>query len=250
MKRILLVLALLAAPAAHGSIILAIDIDTSAIVGSTVNLDLVLIGLVGNTVTANNFLFGGGMPGLPPIPPAGIVLDDSSQFFVEFIQPFTAGSRLHFDVTASNIGPSPGNFPDNFSVYLLDRNLNPLPTTDPTGADGLFSVDLKGAPPTPQVWQLTVSPSFPTPEPGSAILLALGLGLLTKIALRPSCLTGFPKHRSGQSQQERFTLTWIASCLPTIRLNTTIAGGALHVRVDPSRMARPTHLIGCLEPGT
>jgi hypothetical protein len=83
--------------------------------------------------------------------------------------------------------------PDSFSFFLLDDSLFPLPlfaTTDPTGADALFIVDIDGTSGgnlqifdsinTGVTW--TVTPPTAVPLPSTALLL--GVGVLGWVAQR------------------------------------------------------------------
>jgi hypothetical protein len=171
----------LAAPAARAATVFTVDVDTSSLSGDF-SLDFILIGSLGNTVTPDNFQFGTGTPGPTPSPlPAGVTgslaggvtLTDSAGFFIEFQQPFTAGSFIQFTASVTDVGPPEGGFPDNFSFSLLDQNLNPLPTTDPFGTDTLFSVDLTGDTLAPQQFQLIPSASVPEPQTGVLFISAI-----------------------------------------------------------------------------
>jgi hypothetical protein len=182
--------ALLAAPAARAATDFNIHVDTSLLSGDF-SLDFILIGSLGNTITLDNFQFGNGTPGLTPSPlpngvtgslAGGITMSDSAGFFIEFQQPFTAGSFIEFTATVTNLGPPAGGFPDNFSFSLLDNNLNPLPTTDPFGTDTLFSVDLTGNTLAPQHSQLI--PAASVPEPQTGVLCVSGVALVLLVHRR------------------------------------------------------------------
>ena len=189
-RTLVLAAIILAAPAARAATVFTVHVDTSSLSGDF-SLDYILIGSLGNTVTLDNFQFGTGAPGLTPSPlPAGvtgslaggITMTDTAGFFIDFQQPFTAGSFIQFTVSTTNIGPPAGGFPDNFSFSLLDNNLIPLPTTDPFGTDTLFSVDLTGNTLAPQQFQLI--PSASVPEPQSGVLLVSGLAAALLIRRR------------------------------------------------------------------
>ncbi len=113
----------------------------------------------------------------------------ADQFFNEWLQPVKFGTSATFvlDVTAAF---ALGSTPDSFAFFLLDPTQNPLPTSDPSGANSVFAIDLTGA--GPQVFTstnpasqftATVTPfTAGTPEshPGPAV----GLGLALTLAFR------------------------------------------------------------------
>jgi hypothetical protein len=109
----------------------------------------------------------------------------ADQFFNEWLQGATFASGLTtftLDLT-TNLAASA--IPDNFSFFLLDSTFTPFDTSDPSGANSLFSIDLTGANTSPQVYTssfatATVSPAVSSvPEPGSvwlAVSAALAAG--------------------------------------------------------------------------
>lgn len=158
-----------------------------------------------NTATISNFTYG--MGGSAPADDSGVttsgtasgglasgtvtLADDS--FFNELFQPFTPGSALNFDVTLStNPDASSGSSPDAFVFGILDSNLTPISTQDPSGADSLVAIDINSASPTatsystnPDANGFTVKPSVaPVPELSSAIALPVLLGLTGAFMLR------------------------------------------------------------------
>ncbi|CAH1386346.1 NF038129 family PEP-CTERM protein [Candidatus Nitrotoga sp. M5] len=136
----------------HANAIYDVTLDTSSISGGTYSLVYDLIdgdGAINNTVTLNNFMFGGGaITGTPPNLTGGASGDMSSTvtlmdtiFFNSFDQAFTAGNLLSFTIDIpSNLFGS--GFADNFSFYLLDSTFNPIATNDPFGAGAFLTVDL------------------------------------------------------------------------------------------------------------
>jgi hypothetical protein len=137
-----------ALPATH-ALSFNVTTDTSALIGDPsgpFSLDFQLIDGAGigdgnNTVEVSNFDFhGGGWVGGNPSP---IVLTDMS-FFSEFLQEFTPGTFLSFQVsmtTAVDAGPTP----DQFSFAILDNLLFEIPTVGV--GDALVSVDINSANP-------------------------------------------------------------------------------------------------------
>ena len=158
-----------------------------------------------NTVTVTNFTYGAG--GSAPADDSGaattgtafgglasgtVSLADDA-FFNELYQPFTPGSALNFDVTLStNPDTSAGSSPDAFVFSILDTNLTPLSTQDPSGADSLVAIDIDSPTPTaasyatnPDANGFTVKPTVaPVPELSSAIALPVLFGLAGASILR------------------------------------------------------------------
>ena len=70
--------------------------------------------------------------------------------------------------------------PDEFSFYLLDSGQDPYKTSDPTGADSLFSFNIDAVKLLPLIYTssfatVTIQPAAVAPEPASAWLLALAI---------------------------------------------------------------------------
>lgn len=171
-----------------------VAVDTAPLVGNASGpfaIDFLLTdggGGVANTATLFNFGFGGGGPLGPANLTGGaagnlssaVVLNDSA-FFNEFYQTFTAGSSFSFDVTLSRNVDTP--VPDALSFALLDKNLLNVATTGP--GDSLLLVNIDS--PTLSVADVqtfsaqapfanvAAVASSPVPEPGSLVLLAVGL---------------------------------------------------------------------------
>ena len=145
------------------------------------------LGDANNTAALSSFAFGvGGSAGLVDAfnttggasgTLSGASLTDSA-FTNVFAAFFTAGSQLSFllNLTAH---VDAGGTPDQFGLAILDPSGVPIPTTDPTGFNNLFVINLDAASPTVQAYsnQLTVTPAgvVATPEPAAALLLAGGL---------------------------------------------------------------------------
>jgi hypothetical protein len=113
----------------------------------------------------------------------------ADDFFNEWLQPVTFGNLTTFtlDVTTTYTSGTP----DSFAFFLLDSTETPYATSDPSGADSVFSIDLTGPSTVAEVYTstnvpiqftATVTPQAEVPEtsPGPAI----GLGLAAILALR------------------------------------------------------------------
>lgn len=109
----------------------------------------------------------------------------NSAFLSEFSQGLTYGSTMSFVLTLTT-NSSMGGIPDEFSFFLENSKGTPFSTSDPTGADSAFVIDITGNPLDPLVFMsdfftVTVTP-VPMPEPSavgltssSLIILALAL---------------------------------------------------------------------------
>jgi hypothetical protein len=190
-----------------------VSINTSAVAGSTLNLAIDFTtsspGAVTfcspSCLTVTDFSAPGSTMGLPTTT-GGLVQGDL--ILVENPAPFTEiekGSGFNevivnlspvknlitFTLSFSDTGPVSGLPPDEISVFALDSSLLPLfPTSDPTGSDALFAIDLTGAPggvvsafaPTTQnqdSLSITVPGQVSTvPEPVEAGLVGLSVMIL------------------------------------------------------------------------
>lgn len=137
----------------------------------------------------NTFSISGSVIGT--LTPGPLTLTDSS-FFNEWLQGFTYGSTISFNVKTGD-SVSQGGIPDSFGFYLLDSNRNPFLTSDPSGADALFTIDLNGSQTTPTsfvstVAQVSITPvSNSLPEPSSLLLtLPFIVFVMLAISRRPA----------------------------------------------------------------
>jgi hypothetical protein len=74
-----------------------------------------------------------------------------ADFLNEWFQTVTFGSTMSFKLSVTD-NFTPGAIPDSFSFYLLNNNEVPFTTTDPTGADALFALDINSGNPALQVY--------------------------------------------------------------------------------------------------
>jgi hypothetical protein len=81
---------------------------------------------------------------LPPFNVGAMSEIEGGSFFNELVINFVKfGSSISFTLFTSNNNPIGGNPPDEFSLFLLDSAGLPLfPTSDPLGADALFTFDI------------------------------------------------------------------------------------------------------------
>src|ERR1019366_2742669 len=112
--------------------------------------------------------------------------------FNELLQGVTFGSTMSFTLDLTTNFAS-GGIPDAFAFYLLDSTQNPFATSDPSGADSLFVINVDGLSPTPDVYTsssatTTVTPigSTAVPEPDGVVLL-LTVVLLGVALMRRRC---------------------------------------------------------------
>jgi hypothetical protein len=160
----------------------------------------------GNVVTILNFAAPSATLGLPTtqgglvsgdlilgLNPAPFTDIESSFFFNELNVTFTKfASTVTFTLQVSAIPPPMATPPAEFALFLLNSSGLPLfPTSDPSGVDALFTVDVTGAPagvlnvfsPTVSGPNNSLDITVPggvskVPEPSSVTLLLSGLGTL------------------------------------------------------------------------
>lgn len=158
-------------------------------------------GAADNSLTLSGFNFGGGSAtGAPTYIGAGasgdlstsIVLNDSD-FSSLFLQQFMPGTTLSFLMTTTN--NFAGGAPDAFAMAVCDAALDAC-YSDDQGTGAMLVLNLTGTALSPLSFTLNgasnqnlpapivSSPSANVPEPASLRLLAIGLALLSLLALR------------------------------------------------------------------
>lgn len=167
-----------------------VQINTAALSGtaSTLAFDLIDGGLAANTVMVSGLSVSAGTIDsessvgdvVGSLLGGGTVTLGDAQFFNEHLATVTLGSSFSFTFNASSHPADPGSFPDSFSFFMLSpgTGLPAFATSDPGGA--LFAFDINGAPAGPVTVfsvpgnevQISVTQ---VPEPGAALLMALGL---------------------------------------------------------------------------
>ena len=145
-----------------------------------------------NTVKLTNFVFTGGSAGAVSYSnggetgstASGITLTNSAEDneLATYFSNTVTSISFNVDETSNTNNP----FPDQFDVAILDSGLNNIPTTDPSGGNTLLLENINTAQTLASVntYQSTVTGEAPgvtvsaVPEPGSAVGLLAGLGVL------------------------------------------------------------------------
>ena len=181
------------APACH-AYLFTVTIDTSGLLGDPAGpftLDYQLIDGSGgpgdgnNTVSINNFSYGGGGAPFGPVSTiggasgnlsSGLVSITDTVFWNEFYQSFAAGSTLKFDLNLTTNSDAPSPTSDQFVFFVLDNALVPVQTTDLTvGRGAVLVVDINSATPSIEQYELVASM---IPEPSTIMLFGLGGAVL------------------------------------------------------------------------
>ena len=174
------------------------SIDTSGLSGdpgAPFALDFQFIGDGSNTITIGNFKFGGGSASNDPSMAGAfgatsgdlsssvtLTTGSGGEFFNEFFQGFTAGSRLSFDVFFYD--PVVNLTPDMFSFSILDNQLFNIPTSYGVG-NALGVIEFNGANPAPAVFVADNGVTVTVPDHGTTFGL-LGMALLGLVGVHQS----------------------------------------------------------------
>ena len=179
-----------------------VTVDTTALTGQTGSLafDLINGGYAFTNISTISSFSTDGMLGtvastsgdVTGILPAQAILDTASALFNELNQNITFGTQFSFTLNVTSNGPSIGNTPDAFTLFLLNSSGNPIPNTnDPTGSNALFLFNIDGTSSgkldiytsTDASISWTVTPANDPSTPGIAIptptvLLLLAIGFM------------------------------------------------------------------------
>lgn len=179
----------------------SVTVDTSSLSGTSADLafDLVDGGSASNTLTISGFATDGTLESVTPtgevtgaLPGTVTVEDSPSSFFNEYLTGIALGSSFSFNFDVTENGPGSSGTPDVFSLFLLDPTTGlPLFTTsDPTGSDSLFTINLDGSALSVYSSSVTAnSGSVPAPEPNALLLMVGGVGgILLLLRRRKSAL--------------------------------------------------------------
>ena len=176
----------------------SVVVNTTPLVGSGAQLafDFIDGGAPSNTATISGFATNGTLGSFTKTGsvngnlPGTITLADTlviggstfPSFFNEYLQNITLGTTLSFLLNETTNGPSGASSPDSFSFFLLNptTNFSLVSTSDPTGANALFVLDINGSPQGQlKVYSVSggqVSESVtPVPEPSILLLMLTGL---------------------------------------------------------------------------
>ncbi len=206
------------APCIRAGTVYDISIHTTGL--SAVNGELVFDftsggGPSSNSLTISSFTTNGALGTMSTTGlvtgtlPATITLQDdpTTSVFNEYATDFTFGTSISFVLNATSSGPGPVSSPDELAVFLLGSNgvTSLITSSDPTGADSLFTFDISGsAAGAPSVYDVsspanvnaTVTPETSTvPEPSGCFLtgvLCVALARYRSRALPPSRLQPGP----------------------------------------------------------
>lgn len=143
--------------AGNAQVLYNVMISTTGLNGLSGQLSFELTN--GNNVTPNNALtfsnfttdatLTGGTndntPGTSGNLPGTVTLQDQ-QFFNYSRRPIVFGNIIHFTLNATTNFAAPGG-PDEFAFFLVDptNTASLVSTSDPSGTDALFSIDIDGS---------------------------------------------------------------------------------------------------------
>lgn len=177
-------------------------INTSSLTGTNATLAFDFIaggGTQSNSITISDFSTDGtlGLAGpnsgsVTGALPGSVTLSTlgGTSFFNEYLQGETLGTTISFQFSATTDAPTDSSLPDTFSFFILDptASYSLLTTTDPTGADSLFTSQIDGSASgvmsiygsDPAIAVTLTTPTTAVPEPSGLGLL--GAGVLCGVA--------------------------------------------------------------------
>lgn len=197
---------LASSPATTWAYNLSVSIDTTSLAGINATLAFDFIdgdGVPNNTVELSDFQINGYFdPDLATLEGdvsssnnTRATFNDTS-YLNELLAPVTLGNSISFKLQTTNQHEASGFLPDAFSFYILNEtgSLSLFATSDTTGSDALFALDLDGS--ANGLFVFTASAGQPTwtvqavPLPGafSLMLAPLVAGIWTsrKRVTRPA----------------------------------------------------------------
>ena len=205
----IVLLVLLASPMFANSIYF-VSVDTSTLPSFQGPYQLYLnlldgngTGDANNTVTLDTFACTGiSLSGCP----SGVYSLTDSSFLTWTTFGFTAGGGVAFRVALT--GNLDANLvPDSFQLSILDGNVNPLPTTDPSGSDAVLFAQFDQSSPilqsygSPNGAAITFSPPVttmaPVPEPELGLPVSLALCLMLFLRQQLRRMTGYSPDPTG-----------------------------------------------------
>jgi hypothetical protein len=165
----------------RGDLIVDVSIDTTPLAGTQGYIAFDLLRgdpLQDNTATVSDFVSTGTLGDIGPsgdvtgsLTPGPLVLT-ADQFFNEWLEEITYGAGVTtFQLDLTTVCSGGVATPDEFEFFLFDENGNPLPTSDPTGGDAVFAIEITGASTSAQVFSSADAPpdftASVTPETGA-----------------------------------------------------------------------------------
>lgn len=116
--------------------------------------------------------------------PGPLMLSDTA-FLSEWNQGVTFGSTMSFKL-ALDTNFTMGEVPDEFSFFLADSTGTPFSTSDPTGANSLFVIDVNGSPLSPVVFTSDMASATVTSAtvPDASTFSLMLSGIVSALAMR------------------------------------------------------------------
>ena len=192
----LLTLAAMSQPALAATLSFDVVVDTTPIFNTAGSLAFDFLEgspAPNDTAVISNFSSDAALGAVTPsgdvsgnLLPGPLTLGDS-QFFNEWLQGATFGNTISFVLS---VGTTSSATPDEFSFFLLDDTGSAFPTSDPSGANSMFFIELTGLNALPSVFtssfaSVTVTPvsaGVPEPATGATVLAGLAILLLRRLA--------------------------------------------------------------------
>lgn len=121
---------------------------------------------------------------------SGTLMLGNSQSFNDWLQGYTFGSTLSFSVTLDVPVPNASGSGTAFSLSLYDSSYNSLLADPAWGASLVMNANDNGTVDVlAQTAQVGLSTAAPVPEPGTRVLMLVGVGLVAGMARARPCRT-------------------------------------------------------------